>query len=426
MKIPPHNNDIEMSVLSTCLMSDASDICDMLTPADFYSQQNAKIFSAIKQVNVDGKVDVVMVNDIARCGSYISKIMSYPVCTSIEDSCSKLKELSAVRELIVSCSQIMAEAYETKETSSLLDKAQTKIINIQCGNEGDNYKRIGQICEDRVDYWERIATAQKSITGVPSGYGDMDRITAGWQPGELIILAARSGMGKTSLALNMARNAAGSGYPAAFFSLEMTKEILCTREVSRDSRINGERFRSCGFSDNEWSKINSTVSKFSELPLYVDDTPSIHYAEIRRKTRKLVKDHGVKIVFVDYLQLARGDRELGSREQEVGSISRGLKALSKNLSIPVVALAQLNRDLEKRTNKRPILADLRESGSIEQDADIVVFIYRDEYYKQDSKDAGKAEVIFAKNRNGPTGRVWLAWVSAFASFENLYRSKHGG
>lgn len=421
--LPPQNIELEQGLLSACLFGGFDDVSDQIKPSHFYRTGHGKIFEAMLKTAHNGKVDAgTLISELPKDqASTIKSLLDFPSATNIDHSCRKLKTFYALRQTVTACHEIIQECSQASgDDQDVIDRAQSKIMSIEVRGGKDSYQRIDDILTDCLEHWESIKKRGHGISGVTSGYVDIDRITAGFQNTDLIILAARPSMGKTALAMNMATNGARAGFPVGFFSLEMGGKQLSSRMVARQSKVNSKRFLSCNFSQDDWNKVTHGATNLAGLPIYIDDTPALHHMEIRRRARKMVKNHGIRMMFVDYLQLAKGDRGL-TREQEVSSISAALKGMAKEFEIPVIALSQLNRKLEERKDKRPILSDLRDSGSIEQDADVVMFIYRDEHYNEKTRFKGRAEILFEKNRMGETGRVWLHWLPDFAAFENIAR-----
>jgi len=427
----PHNIDLEKSIISHCLIVGPAEIVDSVCPDDFYNASHQKLFAHIVETHARGEpVDAPALIGTGMSAGDVARIMEYPVATDPEPACKKLKDLSTIRKTIFAASNIVTKCAGYKnnqDAASIVNDAQSSILAIEAGVQGDCWQKIGPACSETVEHLEKLSQNKGEITGVTSGYPLVDRITGGFQKSDLIILAARPGMGKTALALNIAENAAKIHTPVAFFSLEMSLHQLNCRIIARGARLNSKQLRNGRVQKDDWVRINNSVAKLYSLPLYIDDTPAQHYMEIRRRTRKLKRERGIGMVIIDYLQLARGDNPQ-FREREVSSISQGLKAMAKEMDIPVIALSQLNRKLDDLAEKRPSISHLRESGSLEQDSDIVVFIHRDDYYdrKDDNPRKGVAEIIFAKHRNGPTGWCPLAWIpeqSAFEIFQGEYKPK---
>jgi replicative DNA helicase len=416
----PNNIDIEKSLIAHCLVSKSAEIVEMLSPDDFFNSKLSKIFSLIADSHRKGEpIDVSMIVGNGISGTDLAKLMEFPVAVSFEYSCNKLKELTAIRKTIQTANDIVQKCLKFSgfNANDLINEAQSSIMGIEIGASEDCFKKIGPSCEKTVEHIEAL-NRSGSITGITSGYPEVDKITGGFQMSDLIIIAARPGMGKTAFAINISENASRAGHPVAIFSLEMSLHQINCRMISRSSKVNSKSLRNGTVYKTDWQKINDSVAGLYDIPMYVDDTPALHYMEIRRRARKLKREKGIEMVIIDYLQLAKGDNPK-YREQEVSSISQGFKAMAKELNIPVIALSQLNRKMEGNADKRPNLTHLRESGSLEQDSDIVIFIHREDYYKKkDEQKDGKAEIIFEKHRNGPTGWGVLDWIPHFSSFEN--------
>jgi replicative DNA helicase len=355
---------------------------------------------------------------------------SIPTAANITYYARIVKEKAILRRLIATATEIVSRGYENEgDVEDLLDQAEKNIFQITESQIKPSFFRIKSILKESFKTIEKLYESQEIVTGVPSGFTDIDKLTSGFQPSDLIIIAGRPSMGKTAFCLNIAQHVAiGKNVPVALFSLEMSKEQLVLRMLCSEARVDAHRVRGGFLGETDWPKLTRAAGTLSEAPIFIDDTPALSVLEMRAKTRRIMAEHTLGLVIVDYLQLMRGrgysSRGRGgmeSREQEISDISRSLKALAKELHIPVIALSQLNRRVEERENKRPPLADLRESGAIEQDADVIAFIYRDEVYdrSEDNQHKGIAEVIIGKQRNGPVGDVKLAFVDKYASFENL-------
>jgi replicative DNA helicase len=345
-----------------------------------------------------------------------------PVAANIVYYAKIIRNKSVLRRLIQTCTEIASRCFdEQDDIDSLVDDAEQTIFEISRSKSSQHFQSLGTIIPETFKKVEKLAERKELITGVPTGYDDLDKITSGLQPSDLIILAGRPSMGKTALALNIAQNAAiFNKVPVAVFSLEMSKEQLGMRMLCSVSRVDSQDIRSGYIKDSDWPKLARATGILSEAPIYIDDSPALGVLEMRAKSRRLKSEHNIGLVVVDYLQLMRGRSNAERREQEISEISRSLKAMAKELDLPVVALSQLNRSLESRPNKRPQLSDLRESGAIEQDADLICFLYRDEIYNksEDNPRRGIAEVIVGKQRNGPTGTVDLTFIDKFTTFEN--------
>jgi replicative DNA helicase len=440
-KIPPQATDLEEAVLGALMLEkDAvSAVIDILTPKVFYKDAHQRIFTAIS--NLFGKsepIDILTVtNELKSSGElemvggpyYITMLTSrIASAANVEYHARIILQKHIQRDLIHISSEIIKEAYEdTTDVFSLLDKAEQNLFSVSENNLRRNFEDMPSLVRQAIEDIENAKNSDSHFRGVPAGLTDLDRMTSGWQKSDLIILAARPSMGKTALALCMARNTAVDfDKPVAFFSLEMSAVQLVTRLISSESGLQADKLKKGELADHEWEQLNAKIRNLSEAKIFIDDTPALSIFELRAKCRRLKQQHDIEMVYIDYLQLmtAGGDNK-GNREQEISQISRSLKALAKELNVPVLALSQLSRAVETRpgTSKRPILSDLRESGAIEQDADIVLFIYRPEYYKIDefedgSSTAGVSEVIIAKHRNGAVGDVKLKFVNSFARFED--------
>lgn len=425
----PHDTEAEASLLSACLLDEQSlvDSMDCLTQHDFYSDKHQKIFQCLKECapRIEHSVFLAKLQASGLSATTIVYLHETPMAIDIKTISGIIKDKANVRKAIeLSMDGIKRLMSCNGDAAEALDAYQQRIIGMDISGDGQGEAtHISAIISENVDRYEAAAT-MKGVTGISTGLGDLDFILGGLQPSDLIILAARPSMGKTALAMNIATKC---GVPALVFSLEMSKSQLVDRCLSGKSKINLTKLTTGRLGANDWNDLNNAAEQVSELPVFVDDAPSLHFSEIRRRSRIAYKQHGIKLIVIDYLQLMRGDSgPKGNREAEISSISRALKAIAKELKIPVIALSQLNRELEKRANKRPELSDLRESGQIEQDADAVIFIYREEVYaKANTKpeDKGKAEIIVAKHRNGPTGHAIVQFVPETTTFRNLYRQK---
>lgn len=437
-KIPPQAIPLEEAVLGAVMIEkDAfSVILDILKSNSFYLDGHQLIYSAmIRLFEKVQPIDLLTVTEELRKSGDLEKVggafylvdLTNKVSSSanIEYHARIIAQKHILRELIKTSSQVIKEAYEeTTDVFTLLDTAERNLFEITQNNLSKGFERLGAIATETLKKLETLPQSLSHTTGIPSGFIELDRLTAGWQPSDLIIIAARPGMGKTAFTMALARNAAMDfNKPVAFFSLEMSNMQLVQRLISGEAEIEGSKLRSGKLDTSEWQVLNNTLSKLVEVPLFIDDTPGINIFELRAKCRRLKSQFDIQMVMIDYLQLITGgtDNRSGNREQEISGISRALKGLAKELNIPVIALSQLNRSVEKATSKRPSLSDLRESGAIEQDADIVSFIYRPEYYKitedENGVDTrGMAEIILAKHRNGALGTVKLKFIDHFAKF----------
>jgi replicative DNA helicase len=443
-KIPPQATDLEEAVLGALMLEkDAlATVIDILKPEVFYKEAHQHIFEAIRQLfNRSQPVDILTVtNELKSMGRlelvggpfYIAQLTSKVVsAANIEYHTRIIVQKFIQRELIRISTEITTDAYEdTTDVFELLDKAESNLFNVSDTNLRRKYLDMQAILKEAIFEIEQAKEASDNNTiatlGVPSGFSALDRITAGWQKSDLVIIAARPSMGKTAFVLSMARNAAIDwSLPVAIFSLEMSALQLVLRLISMETELPSDKLRKGDLLEHEWHQLNSRIKRLEEAKIFIDDTPALSVFELRAKARRLVAQHDIKMIIIDYLQLMTGNAEnKGMREQEISGISRALKGLAKELNIPVIALSQLSREVEKRPgSKKPILSDLRESGAIEQDADLVLFIYRPEYYKieqfeDNTPTKGLAEIIISKHRNGQTGEVKLNFVSHFGKFKD--------
>ncbi|RQD76709.1 MAG: replicative DNA helicase [Candidatus Syntrophonatronum acetioxidans] len=437
-KTPPHSLEAEESVLGSMLMEREAIITasQILTPQDFYREINKKMYSCMLDLFEKGEpVDLVTLceelrqkNELEAAGgpSHLTRIVdSVPTAANIATYSHIVKEKAVLRQLIQVCGNIVSKCYQgAGEIEEILDEAERMIFQITSRGSPVSYMPIKDILMKTFENIEYLYEHKRGITGVPSGFADLDNITSGFQKSDLAIVAARPGMGKTTLALNMLQHiGTKEKQPAAFFSLEMSKEQLVMRMLCAQANIDAHRLRRGFLTGEDWPKLTRAVGPLAEAPIFIDDTPALSVMEMRAKARRLKAEHGLSIIFVDYLQLMRGLGQPESRQQEISAISRSLKALAKELDVPVVALSQLSRAVESRNDKRPILSDLLESGGIEANADVVMFIYRDDYYNKDSDDKNMAEIIVAKQRNGPVDTINLRFKGAFTRFQNMVSDK---
>jgi replicative DNA helicase len=339
-----------------------------------------------------------------------------------------VRETAILRGLINAATEVIAECYEhTEDVEELLDRAERMIFEISEQRVNAAFANLKDLLKDSIRYTEQLYERHELITGLPTGFRDFDQLTAGLQPSDLIIIAARPSMGKTAFALNIARNVGmrmrQPREAVAVFSLEMSKEQLALRMLCSEGRIDSSRLRRGYLDKSEWGRLVNAANDLSDTPIFIDDSPGLSVLDLRAKSRRLQSEHGLSLIIIDYLQLLRGRGRVESRQQEISEISRSLKALAKELKVPVIALSQLSRAVEQRGDRKPQLADLRESGAIEQDADVIGFIYRDEMYDKESKDKGIAKLTIGKQRNGPTGEIELAFLREYARFENLDKSR---
>ena len=440
LRIPPHSIEAESSVLGGLLLDNGAwdRVGDLLTERDFYRYEHRMVFGAIGAlINASKPADVITVfEQLQNQGkaeeigglSYLNSLAQYvPSAGNIRRYAEIVRERSILRKLVSASDEISTNAFnpQGRPVSAILDEAEQKIFNI--GEEGARSKQGFQAMDTLVvallDRVQEMADNPNDVTGVPTGFYDLDRLTAGFQAGDLIVLAARPSMGKTALAINIAEHVAlNEGLPVAVFSMEMGAAQLAVRIVGSIGRIDQSHLRTGKLTDEEWPRLTEAIEKLRTISLHIDETAGLTSSELRANARRLSRQCGkLGLIVVDYLQLMTGSSSDGeNRATELGEISRGLKMLAKELQCPVIALSQLNRSVETRPDKRPMMSDLRESGAIEQDADIIMFIYRDEYYTKDAcKEPGVAEVIIAKQRNGPTGMVKLAFMNKITKFESL-------
>ena len=438
---PPYSEDAEQAVLSAMLMDPDAILraTEFVDDTMFYREGHRRIFRAMLALSEKGDVvdPLTLSEELARTGSlessggkdYIGFLVdAVPTAANIEYHARIVREKALRRRLIEVSTAIVAEAFESGAPSTeLLDEAEHKIFEVNQSRGAEGFTRIKELLWPTMERIEEIQRGGGSITGVASGFKDLDELTAGFQPSDLVIVAARPSMGKTAFVLNIAQNAAlDNNVPVAFFSLEMSKEQLVQRLLTSEGRVDAQRLRKGKLHDDEFVRLGRAAGILSHAPIWIDDTPAMTLLEMRSKARRLKMEHNIGMVVVDYLQLMQGPTNTESRQQEISYISRSLKALARELRIPVVALSQLSRAPEQRTaeNKRPQLSDLRESGAIEQDADLVMFIFRQEMYdgptdKDGNSLEGRAEIIVGKQRNGPTGFVNLYFNKTYTRFENL-------
>lgn len=440
VNVPPHSIEAEQSVLGGLLLDNRAfdQVIDRLLANDFYRHEHRIIYRAItKLAEKNQPLDALTLTNVLRehqeleeAGGdiYILELVNNtPSAANIMAYADIVRGLSTRRQLINTANDIADIAFRPKDLSitDLLDNAERKIFAIsEQGARGEGPVSIKGFLTKTMARIDTLFHANTSITGVPTGYHDFDEMTSGLQPSDLIIIAGRPSMGKTTLAMNIAEHVAiKSCSPVLLFSMEMPGEAIVMRLLSSLCRIDQLRIRTGKLADEDWPRISSTVSMLSEAPIFIDDTPALSPAEMRARARRLMKEHGqLGLVVVDYLQLMQVQGFSENRTAEISEISRSLKSFAKELKVPVIALSQLNRGLEQRADKRPVMSDLRESGAIEQDADLIVFIYRDEVYNDTSADKGTAEIIIAKQRNGPIGKIRLTFMGQYTCFENFVRS----
>ena len=435
-RIPPHDIEAEQSVLGSMIIDHEAIVAaaEILRETIFTGLTISRFmkrawiylmiilyrFSYIKS-RLEEKGLLEQVGGI----SYLSHLAaSVPTSAHIKQYAKIVESKSILRRLIKACQDISAISYEAKEdVNVILNQAEHNIFHILQNKHTEDFSPMREVLLNAFDKIEEIYRDRGKVTGVPTGFIDLDYKTAGFQPSDFILIAARPSMGKTAFALNIAQYAAvRQKVPVAVFSLEMSKEQLVNRMLCAEAMVDSQKLRTGSLEQDDWVKIARAMGPLSEAPIYIDDTPGISVMEMRAKCRRLKLEKGIGLIFIDYLQLMSGDRRFDSRQQEISEISRSLKALAREMDAPVIALSQLSRACESRADHRPMLSDLRESGAIEQDADVVMFLYRDEYYHPDTEKKNQAEVIIAKQRNGPTGTVDLIWLGQYTKFVNMQKS----
>ena len=428
----PYSQEAEQAVLGAVLVDGETftDIAEILKENDFFLTQNKTIFGAMAMLfNANKPIDIVTVSEQLRENGeletiggipYLSQLaLTVPTTENIRHYAGIIEDHAALRRLILAAQEIESAGIEgAGEVPHIMDFAEQKIYDVMQKRRLKGFSHIKDIMADAFEQLQERSKNNGQITGVPTGFTDLDRLTSGLQPSDLILIAARPAMGKTSFALNIAEHAAiKAKVPTAIFSLEMSKEQLVSRLMSSQAMIDSQKLRNGNLSQADWDKLTGVIRPLTEAPIYIDDTPGITVTDIRAKCRR-IKNLG--LIVIDYLQLMQGSRRTENRQQEISEISRSLKILAKEFNVPVITLSQLSRSPESRTDKRPMLSDLRESGAIEQDADIVMFLYRDDYYNKDSEQQNVAECIVAKHRNGSTDTVELVFLAQHTKFANKY------
>ena len=437
-KLPPQNIEAEQSVLGGILLENHSlnAALEVVNSGDFYTESHRKIFAAILELDDKGEPsDLITLSNILKEKKQLDHVggMAYlaslvdnvPSAANIAHYAKIVKEKAILRRLIGTATDILSRSYDAgADVNNVLDEAEHAIFEISENKIRPAFFPIKDLIKDSFKTIERLYEKKELVTGVPTGFEKIDDLTSGLQKSDLIIIAGRPSMGKTAFALNIARFAAvEAGIPVAVFSLEMAREQLAIRMLSSEARVDSQRIRRGFLGETDWPKLTTAAGRLSEAPIFIDDTPAITVLEMKAKARRLTAEVGLGLIVLDYLQLMRSGGGKDSREQEISEISRSLKALAKELNVPVVALSQLNRRVEDRPNRRPQMSDLRESGAIEQDADLIAFLYRDEIYNrsEDNPEKGIAEIIIGKQRNGPTGMARLTFLEKYTRFENLAR-----
>jgi len=434
--LPPQNIEAEESLISAILVDNNTllDVIEILAPEDFYRTAHQKIFAAITDLfNKAEPIDLVtLANKLKEKGhleeigsaSYLARLVdTVPLAVNAQHYAKIVHDKAALRRLIEKANAIVKRCFEERgNADDVIDFAESAIFEISEKKSQQAFYPLSKIILGNIETLEENQGNRSLVTGVPTGFSRLDNLTSGFQNSDLIILAARPSMGKTALALNIARNAAvDASIPVAVFSLEMSKEQLSLRMLCSEARIDSSRLRGGFFSMEDWHRLTDAAGILSESPIYIDDSASLSAMDIRAKARRLKMEKNIGLVVIDYLQLMQGRAGAERRDIEISEISRSLKALAKELDLPVLALSQLNRMLEQRNDKRPRLSDLRESGALEQDADVVAFIYRDEVYnkEEDNPNKGVAEILLSKQRNGPTGDIYLTFLNSYTRFEDL-------
>ena len=434
--VPPHDDAAELAVLGAMFLDReaASLALEMLTGEDFYRPDHRQVFEAAEELYYSGvPIDMITVKNKLEEKQVFEQIGGLPflanISTSVGSSANMrhyaaiVEEKSVLRRLIRTANNISQMSYEGKtDVNAIMDTAEKGIFDIMQNRHSDQFHHIRDIAVDSIEKIEDIYRSKGKLTGVPTGFVDFDQKTAGLQKSDLILLAARPSMGKTAFALNIIQNAAiRSNVPTAVFSLEMSREQLVNRMLCSEAMLDAQRLRTGELTDSDWADLIQAMGPLSQAPIYIDDTPGVTPMEVRSKCRRLKVEKGLGLIVIDYLQLMSGNSRNDSRQQEISEISRSLKAIAREMEAPVIALSQLSRACEQRADHRPMLSDLRESGAIEQDADVVAFLYRDEYYFPDTEKKNQAELIIAKHRNGPTGTVDLTWMGQYTKFGNFLK-----
>lgn len=441
----PHNLEAERSVLGAILLHNDTfnTAIETIDANDFYRDAHRRIFDKMVRLAERGnaidlvtlKEELTRASELDEVGgpAYISALVDgVPRSSNVEHYARIIKEKSTLRNLIYSANKIITNAYDADEDAdTILDQAESAIFAIADKKVRDGFVSLKQLAEGSLDTIEKLASKKELVTGVPTGFTDLDEMTSGLQAGDIVIVAARPSMGKTSLVINMAQHVGTkTDKTVGIFSLEMSKEQLFLRMLTGEARIDAHRLRGGFLGDRDWGKLSQALGTLSEAKIYIDDTPSIGVLEMRAKCRRLQAEHGLHMIIIDYVQLMQGRGRFENRSLELASISRSLKGLAKELGVPILVLSQLSRASEQRSDHRPQMSDLRESGALEQDADVIIFIYREDQYADKNapptESTGTAELIIAKQRNGPTGVVKLAFIREFTRFENLAPGSGGG
>lgn len=437
LRLPPQSLEAEQSVLGGLMLDNQAidEVTEIVSGDDFYRSDHRAVFRAICALTEQNDpADVITVSEwldnlgeLESVGglAYLGQLaQSTPNTANVAAYARIVRERAILRRLIAAANEIVGQSYnpEGRTPAEVLDHAEQLIFEIAQRDiqRGGGFIPIKGLLKQTIDQVEKLFSAKKAVTGVATGFHDLDAMTSGLQAGDLVVVAGRPSMGKTALAMNFIEHAAIElGLPVAMFSMEMPGSQLAMRMLASLSRVNAQRLRTGSLHDDDWPRLTSTMSMLADKPIYIDDTPALTPLELRTRARRLVREHGLGMIVVDYLQLMQAHESNENRATEISNITRSLKILAKELKVPLVALSQLNRSLESRTDKRPVMSDLRESGAIEQDADVIFFIYRDEVYNEESPDQGTAEIIIGKQRNGPVGKVKLTFLGEYTRFENF-------
>ncbi len=433
---PPQNISAEQAAIGSMLLQEDAILrtVEILKPEDFYRKSHEIIYRCISELfDKNNGVDLVTLTEELKRKDLLEKIggvtyltnliNSVPTAANIEYYVRIIEEKSILRNLINNATKIISMGYEEKEDAKvLMDRAEHLMFEVSNRNLGQAFVPIKEILQDSFEKIEDLYHRDEYITGIPSGFVEFDDLTTGFQPSELIVIAGRPGMGKTAFSMNIAQNAAISkNTPVAIFSLEMSKSQLVQRMLCSEARVDAHNLRKGRLAESDWPTLSMAAGRLSSAPIFIDDSASATSLEIKAKARRLKAQHDLGLIIIDYMQLMQNSSRAENRQQEISEISRSLKSLARELNVPVIAVSQLSRAVEQRIERRPRLSDLRESGAIEQDADLVIFIYREEYYKPKTEKKGTAEIIISKQRNGPTGTIDLAFIKEYAKFENLTR-----
>jgi replicative DNA helicase len=437
-KIPPQNIEAEQSILGGVLIENSAlnRVLEILTEEDFYRDSHRRIFQALVELSEKNEpADLITLTNKLKSGkllddvggsSYLTSLIDQvPTAANIEYYARIVREKATLRKLIDVATQLITRSYgDSGDLEAFLDEAEQEIFKISEHKIRPSFYPMKDMVKESFKTIERLFERKELITGVASGFKDLDRMTAGFQNSDLIIVAGRPSMGKTALCLDIARHASlEAEIPVIVFSLEMSKEQLALRMLCSEAMVAGQKLRTGFLVESDWPKLTLAAGNLSDAPIFVDDTAAISVLELRAKARRLKAEHNLGLIIIDYLQLMKGRGRAERREQEISEISRSLKALAKELAIPVIAISQLSRRTEERPRQRPQLADLRESGAIEQDADVILFVYREEVYREDPTNEGVADIIVGKQRNGPTGTVSLSFLKEFTTFKDKYRGE---